>query len=163
MKTAVVYYSLSGNTEYAVNIMQKELDADVIRLVPKKEYPRKGLRKFFHGGKDASFERAPELLPYDFNAAKYDSVVLATPVWASNITPPMRTFVNENREALTGKKLCLLMCFLGGGADKASAKLKELLGVKKFSAELILIDPLKKPLQEKDDDIKEFCALIQSR
>lgn len=160
MKTAIVYYSLSGNTEYAVNIMQKELGADVIRLVPKKEYPRKGLGKFFHGGKDASFEKTPELLPYEFNADEYDHVVLATPVWASSITPPMRTFVTENADKLKDKKLGLLLCFLGGGDAKATEKLAALLG-RKPDASLSLIDPLKKKSPDNEAAVKRFCAELR--
>lgn len=161
MKTAVVYYSLTGNTEYAAGLIAKELGADLIRIAPKKEYPKKGLGKFFHGGKDAAFEKTPSLLPYDFDADEYDTVVLATPVWASSITPPMRTFVTENKEKLAEKRIALLLCFLGGGDDKASGKLKALLGIEGFSAELTLLDPLNKPSPDKDAAIKEFCSKLK--
>ena len=161
MKTAVVYYSLTGNAEYAAGIAAKELDADLIKIAPKKEYPKKGLGKFFHGGKDASFGLKPELLPYDFNADAYDTVVLATPVWASNITPPMRTFITDNREKLSGKKLGLLLCFLGGGEKKAEEKAKALLGIERFEASLTLLDPLNKKSVENDKSIAEFCGKLK--
>ena len=50
MKTAVVYYSMSGNTELAAERIAAVLGADLIRLTPVKAYPDKGFRKFFWGG-----------------------------------------------------------------------------------------------------------------
>ena len=162
MKTAVVFYSLTGNTEYSAGIIAKERNADHIRIAPKKEYPKKGLGKFFHGGKDASFGLKPELLAYDFDADAYYTVVLATPVWASNITPPMRTFITDNKEKLSGKKLGLLLCFLGGGDKKAEDKAKELLGIEGFDASLTLLDPLNKKSEENDKAIAEFCGKLKN-
>ena len=42
----------------------------------------------------------PALEPYDVDLTAYDRVVLGFPVWASNFTPPLRTFIRENLEAL---------------------------------------------------------------
>ena len=46
MNTAVVYYSLEGNTQYAAEKVAGELGADLIRLVPVKEYPTGKLSKY---------------------------------------------------------------------------------------------------------------------
>ncbi len=159
MRTAIVYYSLSGNTAYAAELAAKELEATLIPITPVKPYPVKGLAKFLHGGKSAAAGEEPELVPYTFNAEEYDAVVLAFPVWASNIVPPIRTFVSENRDALQGKRTAALACFMGGGANKAFDKLKTLLG-KNLSAELALIDPLKKPSEENAARIKDFCEKL---
>lgn len=37
MKNLIVYYSYEGNTEELVKGMQNEIEADVLKLVPKKE------------------------------------------------------------------------------------------------------------------------------
>lgn len=37
MKNLIVYYSYEGNTEELVKGMQEVIDADVLRLIPKKE------------------------------------------------------------------------------------------------------------------------------
>ena len=50
-KVAIVYYSMSGNTDYVAKHISKNIEADLIRIVPKKEYPNSGLKKFFWGGK----------------------------------------------------------------------------------------------------------------
>lgn len=38
----------------------------------------------------------PELEPYEFDTDAYDRFVFGFPVWAGNITPPIRSFVKDN-------------------------------------------------------------------
>ena len=160
MKTAIVYFSLNGNTESVANAVAAKLGADVIRLTPKKAFPDSGFKKFLWGGKSAVMKEKPDLEPYEFDAAKYDRVIIGTPVWASRFTPPVRSFVSDNAEALKGKRFAVFFCFSGGGADKATARLKELLGVDAFDAELVLIDPKDKPCDENDEKIAAFCEKL---
>ena len=157
MKTAIVYYSLNGNTESVANAVAEKLGADVIRLTPKKAFPDSGFKKFLWGGKSAVMKEKPELEPYEFDAEKYDRVIIGTPVWASRFTPPIRSFVSDNAEALKGKRFAVFTCFSGGGADKAIARLKELLGIGAFDAELVLVDPKDKPNDENAEKIAAFC------
>ena len=50
MKTAIVYYSMSGNTRYAAEKMASLLNADLVPLTPKKAYPDSGFKKFSFPG-----------------------------------------------------------------------------------------------------------------
>ena len=96
----------------------------------------------------------PKLEEYEFDADKYDEIIIGTPVWASTFTPPIRTFIKENKEKLNGKKFSLFICYSGGGADKAEEKLKEFLGISGFASTLVLVDPLEKKTEEKDKQIE---------
>lgn len=156
MKTAVVYYSLGGNTAFAAQLLAEGPDTDLIELRPVKAYPEKGLRKFLWGGKSAVMAETPKLEPYAFRAEEYDRVVFGFPVWAGNIAPPLRTFVMENREALSGKRLYAFACMGGSGADKAFAKLASCLGVESFAGKLVLVDPKDKPTRAKIMVIEKF-------
>ena len=160
MKKAIVYYSMSGNIDYVANYISKKVDADLIRIDPVKEYPNKGLTKFLWGGKSAIMGNTPILKNYEFDDSKYDCIIFGTPVWASCFTPPIRTFIKENREKIKNKKLAVFFSYMGGGADKALEKLKNFLEIENFSAELILIDPKDKRTDEKDKQIDEFCEKI---
>lgn len=157
---AIVYYSMSGNTDYVANYMANKIGADLIRIVPKKEYPNKGLRKFLWGGKSAVMGDTPKLEDYRFDSDKYDYIIFGTPVWASSFTPPIRTFIKENKDKLTGKKIAVFICYMGGGADKTIEKLKKYLEINEFEAELILIDPKDKQSDEKNKQIEEFCEKL---
>ena len=159
MKTAIVYFSLNGNTEYVASELAGKLGADAIKLTPKKAFPDSGFKKFLWGGKSAVMKEKPELEPYEFDAEKYGRVIFGTPVWASRFTPPIRTFVADNADALKGKRFAAFTCFSGGGADKALARLKELLGAD-LDAELILVDPKDKPSDGNAAKIAEFCEKL---
>lgn len=159
MKTTVVYYSMEGNTEYAAGKIAEALDADLLRICPKKAYPSSGFRKFLWGGKSAVMAETPELEPYEFDASGCDRVIIGFPVWAGNITPPIRTFLKEND--LSGKRVAAFACQSGSGAEKAFGKLKECLGIDALDAELILIDPKEKPSAENEQKIASFCAELR--
>lgn len=162
MKKAIVYYSMSGNADYVAKCISEKTDADLIKIEPQKEYPNKGLKKFLWGGKSAVMGETPALEEYEFDGDKYDYIILGTPVWASSFTPPIRTFIQDNKEKLKNKKIAVFVCYMGGGAEKAIEKLRQFLEINQFEAELILIDPKDKKSDEKDKKIEEFCNKINS-
>ena len=159
MKTLIVYYTLEGNTHYAAKKIASLLDADVLRVKPVKTYPRKGFRKFLWGGKSAVMAETPELEPYTFDASAYDRIVFGFPVWAGNVTPPLRTFIKEND--FSGKRFAAFACQSGAGAEKAFEKLKTALGIRELDAELVLIDPKTKPDPINEKKISGFCGKLK--
>ena len=80
MRTAVVYYSMSGNTASAAKKVAEGAGADLIEIKPEKAFPDKGFRKFFWGGKSAVMAETPKLIPYSFKPEKYDRMVIGFPV-----------------------------------------------------------------------------------
>ncbi len=161
MRTAVVYYSMSGNTAMAAEKLAEALSADLIRIRPVRAYPDKGFRKFLWGGKSACMAETPELEPYSFNAEAYDLIVLGFPVWAANIAPPVRTFVQEQRGALKAKKIAAFACQSGSGGEKALRKLAACIGCDAFAASMILIDPKDRPKPENDRAVAAFVKRIR--
>ena len=160
MKKLIVYYSLEGNTEYAANRIKDRTGADLLKLVPKKAYHDKGFAKFFWGGKSAVMAEKPKLEAYEVNLSEYDQVIFGFPVWASNFTPPIRTFIEENKEALKGKRFAAFACQSGGGAEKALAKLAKTIGIDAFERTVILIDPKTKKNEGTDAQIDSFCESL---
>ena len=161
MKNAIVFYSLTGNTEMTAKRIAESLGAELIQIKPVKEYPDSGAKKFLWGGKSAVMKDEPKLLPYSFDAAGFDRIIFGTPVWASTFTPPIRTFINENRESLNGKRFAVFTCFSGGGADKAIKKLAKFLGAESLDAELILVDPKDKPDTVNDVKTEAFIKALK--
>jgi flavodoxin len=155
MSAIIVYYSLEGNSDYAAQKIASRIEADTLRLEPEKEYPKGGLKKFIYGGKSAVMSETPKLMPYEFNADAYDWIIFGFPVWASNIAPPLRTFIKENN--LKGKHFAAFACMSGGGADKAFIKLEKALGIDSLEEELVLIDPKTRPSSKNAIGIEDFC------
>ena len=154
MKTAVVYYSMSGNTAAAAKKIALGLHADLIEIKPEKAFPDKGFKKFLWGGKSAVMAETPKLIPYKFDPEQYDRIVIGFPVWASNVAPPVRTFAVENKEAIRNKKIAAFACQGGSGAEKAFKKLLACLGQDAFTVTMILNDPRSR--NEKDQAISSF-------
>ena len=158
MNTAIVYYSMSGNTAFAARRIAELLRADLIEIKPEKAYPDKGFRKFLWGGKSAVMAETPTLAPFEFKAEKYEQIIFGFPVWAGTLTPPLRTFIRDND--LGGKRVAAFACQSGNGAEKAFGKLKEALGVDTLEAELVLIDPKDRPDPSSEEKIRAFCRLL---
>ncbi|MCR4704420.1 MAG: NAD(P)H-dependent oxidoreductase [Saccharofermentans sp.] len=154
MKTAIVYYSMHGNVRYVAEKTARELGADLIELIPVKAYPDKGAMQFIWGGSAVTFKKKPELEPYKFNVADYELVIIGTPVWASNFTPPLRTFFENND--LTGKKIAAIVTSAGGDSAKCLEAIKTAAKTDSLAAVLSLIDPKTSPSEEKEKQILEF-------
>jgi flavodoxin len=159
MKTAVIYYSLEGNTKFAAEKIAFQLGADLIQLLPVKEYPTGKVSKYFWGGKSATFGESPKLEPYRFEQNQYDLVILGTPIWAGTFTPPLRTFVRKNR--LTQKKVALFASCSGGSTEKCFEQLKKEMNNCTVVSTLNLIDPLKGNPAEVDKSITDFCSALK--
>ena len=161
MRDLIVYYSLEGNTEYVVDRIKEKTGADVLRLVPKKAYRNKGFSKFIWGGKSAVMAEKPELESYDVDLSSYDRIIFGFPVWASTFTPPIRTFVTDNIDALKGKKFAAFACQSGNGAEKAFIKLAKCIGIDSFDSTAVFIDPKARPDEKKDAAIDSFCGVLK--
>ncbi len=160
MNAAIVYFSLEGNTKYVAEKIAKELDADIIQLIPVKEYPTGKVSKFFWGGKSATFKEIPKLEAYRFDSQNYDLVLLGTPIWAGTFAPPLRTFIRENK--LTGKKVALFACSGGGSAEKCFDQLEKEIADCTVLSTLRLIDPVKNAKPEDDERIIDFCKKLKT-
>lgn len=160
MKTAIVYYSMHGNVRYVAEKVAKELGADLIELKPVKAYPDKGAMQFIWGGSAVTFKKKPDLEPYTFNASEYDLVIIGTPVWASNFTPPLRTFFEDND--LTGKKIAVIATSAGGDSSKCIQAVKEATKTDALAATLSLTDPKDRPSDDVEKKIGEFIEACKA-
>ncbi len=161
MRDLIVYYSLEGNTEYAALRLKEKLGARARCLTPVKPISTKGLAKFFWGGKSAIMGEKPELESYEIDLSEVDRIIFGFPVWASNFAPPIRTFIEDNREALAGKRFAAFACQSGKGADKALIKLSKCLNETAFEKTAIFIDPKARRSDETDRSIDSFAEALK--
>jgi len=123
-KILIVYYSLTGNTQFIAETLRDTIEADILELKPIKELKANSGTRFMWGGYQSTMKKKPELMEFDINPLEYDLLILGTPVWAWNISPPMRSFLSKFD--LTGKKVALWMCHAGDGV-KAMERFREAL------------------------------------
>ena len=140
-KILIVYYSLTGNTQFIAETLRDSIEADILELKPIKELKADSGSRFMLGGYQSKMKVKPKLMDFDINPLEYDLIILGTPVWAWNISPPLRSFLSKFD--LTGKKLALWMCHAGDGI-KAMSRFKEALKGVNIVETISFQDPLKK-------------------
>lgn len=107
MKNLIVYYSYEGNTAALVDGMKNVIDADILRLIPKKEKVTKSLFRFIWGGIQVYMTKKPLLEDYNIDISKYDNIIIATPCWFGTYAPPINTFLSN--ETIKSKNIYLLL------------------------------------------------------
>jgi len=164
-KTALVYFSLNGNTDYVAErlaeALRDQVELDVIRLEPVKPYADKGFRKFMKGGADATFGAKPELKLYNFDPRDYDTVVIGTPIWAGTVAPPLRTFMLHNR--LKGKNIAIFVNSMSGNSEKCLSKFEKYLKKTNIIATMSLVEPMKAKSGEDLYTIRKFAEEIMEK
>lgn len=117
--TAIVFYSLDGNTEAIAKKLAETTGGDLIQLKPEKEPPKSGFGKMAVGGFQAIFQIDPKLPQVADKLAGYDNVIIAYPVWASTYPPAIGAFIDQG--GLLDKKVYLVASSASGNAEKSFA------------------------------------------
>lgn len=105
-RTAVVFFSRSGNTALAARHVARRLNARLIAL--EAEDYRLGLWGWIKAMRDARGEGAA-ITPQTVDLDAFDTVYLGSPVWLYSPAPPIWSFVTHNR--FDGKRVVLFNTF----------------------------------------------------
>lgn len=157
MKRAVIYYSLSGNTEKYARDLAREIHADLIRIRPKKALPDKKWMQLLIGGKQAVFQEKPEIEPLPENIGQYDEIIIGTPVWAGRTASPVHTFLEEKEIA---EKVTAVFTLSGSGNnDRCAEELRrQLPGLR---CVISLVDMHQERSRENAEKFRELVRNIQ--
>jgi flavodoxin len=136
MKSLIVYYSYTGNTEKAAHILKEVLskkgEADIVGLHPEDES-----RSFFVQAMRAFRNKRAVLAQGPFDVAEYDLICVGNPVWAFAPTPAVNSYIDNIRNLKGKDVVCFVTYGSGTGADKCLKKMKAALkdkGAFKFSS-----------------------------
>jgi len=162
MKALVVFYSRTGVTKRAANAMADEcraagMDTAVEEIIDKRN--RRGVINWFRAGRDAMRRRlteieAPKLRPGDF-----DAVAIGTPVWGWNMTPAVRTYLQEKGG---GIRKAAFFCTMGGsGAQKTFAEMEKIIGRHPAASLALLTEDVRKNAPEGfTSRVKQFVTVF---
>lgn len=119
MKTAIVYYSLTGNTHRVAQAIACVLEQKGEKAIPVRIRPLKEITSFLGQCKEAFLGRKPELYRTLLDLGDFDRVILGSPVWAFKPAPAINTYLDKC-SSLEGKEA---LCFItyGSGAGKGKA------------------------------------------
>lgn len=133
MKSAIIYYSYSGNTKKVANILKELLDkkgeCEEIELIAQDE------SKSFLGQCHRAFQRKKaKINTVKSEFSGYDLICLGTPVWAFTPTPAMNTFL-DLCAGLEGKQVLLFTTYGSGtGNERCLNYMQNILSKKKASS-----------------------------
>lgn len=108
----IAYFSWSGNTENAAQIIQEQTGADIIELNPAEPYSSNYSEVLDQAQKDMNADARPELANHVENMEQYDTILLGYPNWWATIPMPVATFLEEYDFS---RKTIIPFCSHGGG------------------------------------------------
>jgi len=97
-KVLVVCYSRSGKTRAVGAALAERLNADLEVIAEAAD--RSGPIGFLRSVVDAVFSRLVPIAAPHYDAARYDLVIVGTPVWAGTMSAPARAWLTANRRHL---------------------------------------------------------------
>ncbi|MCD4761555.1 hypothetical protein K8R32_01205 [bacterium] len=116
MKILITYYSRTATTRKVAEIIREKLNADIMELKAPGRYAL-GAAGYIKAGRDAMRKAVCELEDISKDSAEYDLVIIGTPIWGWNVTPPVRAFCREQKGRL--KKVAFFSTMGNSGHEKA--------------------------------------------
>jgi len=95
MTVLVVYYSRTGNTRKIGQEIARQLKADIEEIISPRG--RSGPLGFLWSGGEAALRLMTKIKPIKKDPAKYDLVVIGTPIWSFNMSSPVRTYLSKHK------------------------------------------------------------------
>ena len=103
MKTLIVYYSYTNNTEKVAKRIAELKKYDILKLEPLVDYSTDYQKVVDEEEAKMDSEEIVELKPINVDLNQYDRIILGTPVWWYTMAPVVRSFLSSNN--LNGKKV----------------------------------------------------------
>jgi flavodoxin len=151
MQALVVYYSRGGNTKKVAEELSKELKCDIEEILD--TVNRSGPIGWLNSGRQASSKALTKLQPIKNDPAKYDLVIIGTPVWAGHVSTPVRTYITDNKVKL--KKVAFLITESSSGDESTIKDMEELSGKNTAGTLVVKVAEIKKG--EYSDKVKKFA------
>ena len=150
-KTLIVYYSYTNNTEQIVDDLKTLVKADVIEVEPVNkslDYAANGyaigteqLNKIKANPNDES--SYPAIDPVTVDMTKYNTIIIASPLWWSQMASNMQTFLFKYGNEMAGKNIGLIVSSHSSGISGVEADAKRLVPNGKFFAKSLWINASK--------------------
>ena len=125
MKVLVVFYSRTNMTRRLGMVLADALAADIEDVQDK--VSRSGVLGYIMAGRDATLRRLTEI-DVEKDPARYDLVIIGTPVWGFNMCPAIRTYLTKFKNRMKG--VAFFCTSHGTGSSRALKEMEALSGRK---------------------------------
>lgn len=96
MKNLIMYYSYGGNTEKIALLLQKEMNADIMRIETQIPYTGSYQDIVEQGQDEINSGYMPKLKDFSIDISGYDTIFLGTPVWWYTYSPAIKTLFEQH-------------------------------------------------------------------
>jgi len=116
MKSAIIYYSYSGNTKKVAEILAAHL-AKQGEVKTRELKAQDESNNFFSQCARAFKHKKAKIEPIDIDLSAFDLICLGTPVWAFGPAPAMNTYL-DNCLGVEGKEIILFTTYGSGTGNQ---------------------------------------------
>ena len=136
----VAYFSASGTTKKAAEMIASAADADMYEIMPKQPYSKADLnwmdKKSRTSVEMSDKKFRPEISDTDVSVDQYDEIILGFPIWWYVAPTIINTFLEKYD--FSGKKIALFATSGGSGFGNTVQELKPSAPKADFCAEKLL-------------------------
>ncbi|MBR0174567.1 MAG: NAD(P)H-dependent oxidoreductase [Bacteroidales bacterium] len=165
-KTLIAYYSFSGDCRSIVASITTNMAADVLEIHPAEEGLDYAANNYAIGSsliaaireKPNNAASYPAIKPVKRNVADYDTVIIVTPLWWSNMAAPMQSYLFQEGNKMAGKTIGLIVSSYSSGISSVVADAKRLIPEGKFVKESLWINNSNR--SGKDALVKNWLSLF---
>ncbi len=129
IKSVIVYFTHSGNTELAAKQIAEVTEAKMIRLLPEQSYSSEDVDWTNEQSRctqeHLNQSLRPAIKPVDIDFAKVDTVFIGFPIWWHEEPAVIRTFLDNYGEQLKGKVILPFCTSYESPMSEADATLKK--------------------------------------
>ena len=134
-KTLIVYYSYTNNVEKIVNELCRQIEADVVEIEPAEKGLDYAANNYAIGSAQIAAIRSnpydsssyPAIDAVNVNLDEYDTIIIAAPLWWSQMAAPLQTYLFHNGKEMTGKNIGLIVSSASSGISGVEADAKRLI------------------------------------
>lgn len=134
-KTLVAYYSYTNNVKSIVNALTAQVDCDVLEIEPAEKGLDYAANNYAIGSAQIAAIRNnpneassyPAIDAVDINMDDYDMVIIAVPLWWSQMAAPFQTFLFHYGRQMAGKHIGVIVSSASSGISGVVADAKRLI------------------------------------
>ena len=134
-KALIVYYSFTNNVHTVVGDLRTQIKADVIRVEPAEKGLDYAANNYAIGSAQiqairnnpGSASSYPAIDPVEVDFGQYGTIIVAAPLWWSNMAAPLQTFLFHHGAEMAGKRIGLIVSSSSSGISGVESDAKRLI------------------------------------
>lgn len=134
-KTLIVYYSFTNNVHTIVDDLHAQIESDVVRVEPAEKGLDYAANNYAIGNTQIQAIRNnpgnassyPPIDPVEIKFEEYSTVIVAAPLWWSNMAAPLQTFLFNHGAQMADKQIVLIVSSASSGISGVESDAKRLI------------------------------------